>query len=122
MKKVVMSSEYGVSSSEMKESNRDVFAVHNNECIVMNVKTDMAHRIHLKKNFGVSPDDYAKLIRGYIKPGQIIFYKTTGFTKINDIPEYALHVVSLAAAKLFGDMAYKIYTIDNGKLELLNFN
>lgn len=119
MKKVVMSSECGV-VREVKETNRDVFAVHNNECIVMNVRTDMEHRIHLKKNFGISPGDYDKLIRGYMKPGQIILYKTTGFTKINDIPEYALHVISLEASKLFGNMAYKIYTIDNGKIELLN--
>ena len=53
---------------------RDVFAIFNNKCISMNVKTDMEHRLYFKKKFGVSPDTYSKLIRGYMRPGQIILY------------------------------------------------
>lgn len=103
------------------EIGRTVFAIYNNECITMNVKTDMEHRIHLKKNFGVLPDDYAHLIRGYIIPGKIIFYKTTGFKKIDDIPEDVMKLVITAAIKIFSFGKYEICITNNGKIEILAY-
>ena len=118
MKKVVMSSEYGV-VGEVKETNRNVFAICDNECVTMNVRTDMEHRIHLKKRYGVSPDDYANLIRGYISPGKIIFYKAAGFTKANDIPTDVLKLVVSKSIDLYGPIECELYNTNNGKLELL---
>lgn len=104
-----------------KQTGREVFAIHNDDCISVNVKTDMEHRIHLKKNYGVHPDDYAHLVRGYIKPGRIIFYKTAGFNKVDDIPKDTLQLLLFRVTELFGHMEYKIYNTNNGRLELLDY-
>lgn len=102
-------------------SGREVFAIYDNKCIAMNVKTDMAHRIYFKKTFGMPTNDYAKLIRGYIKPGKIIFYKTTGFTKVADIPEDILKLVLFKAFEIFGKIEFNLYNTNNGRLELLDY-
>lgn len=127
--KIKMSTTYGVIGA--KDNNwdeilktytgRDVFAIYNDDCIIKNVKTDMEHRIHLKKRYGVLPDDYANLIRGYMKPGQIIFYKTNGFKRIEDIPESIMRLLITAAIKKFGFGRYEICNTNNGNLETLAY-
>jgi hypothetical protein len=102
-------------------TGRDVFAVYSNTCIVKNVKTDMAHRIYLKKEYGVLPEDYANLVRGYIIPGKIVFYKTTGYKKKEDIPDIIIaDLIAYAIAK-FGFGQYEICITNNGVFETLAY-
>ena len=112
-KKIVTSSEYAT------VGNKTVFAIHNNECITMKVKTDIEHRLLLRNKYGVSPDKYNDLIRGYMNPGQIVFYLTDGFSAVSDIPQEMLDLILLKAASIFGDGEYKLYNCNIGKLEAL---
>lgn len=108
-----------VTPLERDAGNKTVFAIHNNQCIVMKVRTDIEHRLLLRNKYGVSPEEYNTLIRGYINPGEVVFYMNAGFKAINDIPEDTLNLVMSKAAEIFGNGQYRLYNCNIGKLEAL---
>ena len=116
--KVQMSTAYGVQGNP--DSGRNVFAIYKDTCITKNVTGDIEHRIYLKREFGVSADDYNQLVRGYIKPGQVIFYKTNGYIISDDIPAKVLTLLLLKHIELFGHGEVKIYNDNNGTPEMLD--
>jgi hypothetical protein len=125
--KIQTSTTYGVMGDNKKSwselmktyTGRDVFAIYDNKCISKNVRTDIEHRIYFKNEFKVTPDYYAHLIRGYMMPGQIIFYKTNGYESIKDIPIEILHMVLKRAVEVFAHGEFQICNSNNGKLDLL---
>jgi hypothetical protein len=102
-------------------NGRTVFAIYNGKCITKHVTGgDIEHRIYLKREFGVSADEYNHLVRGYINKGEITLYKTNGYTISDDIPAAVLKLLLLKSIELFGCSEVKLFNDNNGKPELMD--
>lgn len=97
--------------------SRIAFAILNDGRCAINVNDVREHKIYLKEDFGISFEEFENLVRGFIKPGRIVFYKTLGFIPIETISEEILSIVSEKALEFFGSGEYEIWNgLEIGKL------
>lgn len=89
--------------------SRIAFAFLNDGNCAINIKDVREHKIYLQEDFGISFDEFENLTRGYIKPGRIVFYKTSEFIPIENITEKVLSVISEKALEFFGPGKYEIW-------------
>ncbi len=89
--------------------SRIAFAFLNDGSCAINIKDVREHKIYLQEDFGISFDEFENLTRGYIKPGRIVFYKTSEFAPIENITEKVLSVISEKALEFFGPGKYEIW-------------
>ena len=89
--------------------SRIAFAFLDDGRCAINVKDVREHKIYLQEDFGISFDEFENLTRGYIKPGRIVFYKTSEFAPIENITEKVLSVISEKALEFFGPGKYEIW-------------
>lgn len=89
--------------------SRIAFAFLNDGSCAINIKDVREHKIYLQEDFGISSDEFENLTRGYIKPGRIVFYKTSEFAPIENITEKVLSVISEKALEFFGPGKYEIW-------------
>lgn len=94
---------------ERFHESRIAFALLNDGRCAINIKDKREHRIYLQEDFGIPFEEFENLIRGYIKPGRIVFYKTSGFHPIDNISEKILSIISEKALELFGSGKYEIW-------------
>lgn len=103
------------------DQGRNVFAIYDGKCIVKHVTGgDIEHRIYLKREYGVTADEYNHLVRGYIKQGAIILYKTNGYIISDDVPALVLKLTLEKSIELFGCSEVKLFNDNNGKPELMD--
>lgn len=89
--------------------SRIAFAFLEDGTMACNVNDEREHRVYLEEDFGVNEERFQKLIRGYIKPGRIVFYRTLDFLMINeDIMPYIEHLGVLAVQK-YGAGRYEVW-------------
>lgn len=89
--------------------SRIAFAFLNDGNCAINIKDVREHKIYLQEDFGISFDEFENLTRGYIKPGRIVFYKTSEFIPIENITEKVLSVISEKTLEFFGPGKYEIW-------------
>ena len=89
--------------------SRIAFAFLNDGSCAINIKDVREHKIYLQEDFGISFDEFENLTREFIKPGRIVFYKTSEFIPIESITEKVLSIVSEKALEFFGSGKYEIW-------------
>lgn len=103
-----------LTSDEKKEvekfhKSRIAFAFLNDGQCVINVNDVREHKVYLKEDFGISFEEFEHLIRGFIKLGRIVFYRTLAFFPIENITKETLSIVSGKALEFFGSGEYEIW-------------
>lgn len=89
--------------------SRIAFAFLEDGTMACNVNDEREHRVYLEEDFGVDEERFQKLVRGYIKPGRIVFYKSSKFLMIDeDIMPYIEHV-GVLAVQSFGHGRYEVW-------------
>ena len=116
-KQIILTSEEKTKVDEFHKS-RIAFAFLNDGRCAINVKDVREHKTYLQEDFGISFDEFENLTRGYIKPGRIVFYKTSGFIPIESITEKVLSIVSEKALEnmKFGMVLKSESLVKNGNL------
>lgn len=80
-----------MSGTELFHISRIPFAVINNK-LVFTMYEKRGHREWLKETYNIDNDDYEESIRGYMKDGQVFFYRTSKFDKV-DLREVGMDVL-----------------------------
>lgn len=111
---IISGKQITLTSKEQKEvgtfhKSRIAFAILSDGKCAVNIKDIREHRVYLQEDFGISFEEFENLVRGYIKPGRIVFYKTSGFYPIDNISEKILSIVSEKALEFFGSGKYEIW-------------
>lgn len=52
--------------------------------MLVNTRDEREHRIYLQEDHGVGLEEFETMVRGYIKPGRIRFFRGTGFTPVKE--------------------------------------
>lgn len=107
-KEVLLSREEKAKVDEFHMS-RVAFAILKDGSCAINVKDVREHRVYLQEDYGVSFEEFENLVRGFIKFGRIVFYKTLSFTPIENIPEEVIKMVAEVALNFFGAGEYEIW-------------
>lgn len=90
--------------------SRLAFAFKDGEPLV-NLHDEREHRVYLREDFGIDDIEFETLIRGYIKPGKIIFYITSHHSEVEMVPPDFIQKCKLLAYQQYGAGTY---TIHNG--------
>jgi hypothetical protein len=102
---------------EKFHTGRLAFAILNDGRCAINAKDPREHKVYLQEDFGISAEEFDTLIRGYIKTGRIVFYKTLDFIPVEAISKEILDAVSEKALEFFGAGKYEIWNgLKVGKL------
>lgn len=89
--------------------DRIAFAFLEDGSLACNIHDQREHRVYLKEDFGVTDELFEKLVRGYIKPGRIVFYQSSHFTKLEeDVMQY-IDTIGVLAVQSFGSGKYEIW-------------
>lgn len=89
--------------------SRIAFAFLEDGTMACNVNDEREHRVYLEEDFGVNEERFQTLVRGYIKPGRIVFYRTLKFSRIDeDIMPYIEHV-GVLAVQTYGMGRYEVW-------------
>ena len=115
-KEIILTAEEKKGVDEFHKS-RVAFAILNDGRCAINVKDIREHKVYLQEDFWVSFEEFETLVRGFIKPGRIVFYKTLSFIPIENISEEILDIISGKAMEFFGAGKYEIWNgLKIGKL------
>lgn len=90
-------------------NGRVAFAFLEDGALACNIHDQREHRVYLKEDFGVSDEQFEKLVRGYIKPGRIVFYKSSHFAKVDEDVINYIDTVGVLAVQSFGAGKYEIW-------------
>lgn len=88
--------------------SRLAFAFKNDKPLI-NLHDDRDHRTYLREDFGIDDDEFETLIRGYIKPGKIVFYITSHHSEVEMVPLDYINATKLLAWENYGAGKYSIY-------------
>lgn len=89
--------------------SRIAFAFLEDGTMACNVNDEREHRVYLEEDFGVDEERFQKLVRGYIKPGRIVFYRSSKFLMIDeDVMPYMEHV-GVLAVQSYGHGRYDVW-------------
>ena len=97
---------------EKYHKSRIAFTFLKDGSLALNENDPREHRIYLQEDFGDKYDDsqFDELIRGYLKPGRIVFYTGGSFhTPVDSIPDEYLLKMKLIAYQKYGDGIYQVW-------------
>lgn len=116
--KIQISSEYGVFNKEKEfHKSRVAFAILHNGTYVITKNDEREHLVWLSEDYGISNEEFETIIRGYIRPGKIMFYKSSDFTPIENeeiLLDYIEKYIGITALQNFGA---GVYTVANGVIK-----
>lgn len=71
-----------MNNADTFHQTRIPFAIINHK-LVYTMFDKRSHKEWLKQVYGVSEEEYENIIRGYMKDGQVFFYKTSNFEPVD---------------------------------------
>ena len=79
--------------------------------LLVNEFDEREHRVYCREDFGIDDELFETLIRGYIKPGRIVFYITSYHSKVPDerVDELMIRDAVILAKKHFGEGMYELW-------------
>lgn len=97
--------------------SRVAFAILHNGTYVITKNDEREHLVWLSEDYGISNEEFETIIRGYIKPGKIMFYKSSNFTPIENeeiLLDYIEKYIGITTLQNFG-AGY--YIVSNGVIK-----
>lgn len=89
--------------------SRIAFAFLEDGTMACNTNDEREHRVYLEEDIGVNEERFQNLVRGYIKPGRIVFYRTSKFLMIEeDLMPYIEHV-GVLVVQSYGKGKYEVW-------------
>lgn len=77
--------------------------------LLVNIRDEREHRIYLQEDHGVGLEEFENMVRGYIKPGKIRFFRGTGFHPIKDWEiDIFIDTIKELAKEEFGQGTYEV--------------
>lgn len=94
--------------------SRIAFAIFNNGTYVITKNDEREHLVWLREDYGISDEEFETLIRGYIKPGKIMFYKSSSFLPIENEELLLKYIRNCIGITVLQNFKAGIYTVSNG--------
>lgn len=90
--------------------SRIAFAQYKGQ-LLTNVYDEREHRVYLREDFGIDDALFETLIRGYIKAGRIVLYKSSHYTKLEpwEMNDILVDDLNQLAFKFFGGGTYELW-------------
>lgn len=94
--------------------SRIAFAILSNGEYVITKNDEREHIVWLREDYDISDEEFETLVRGYIKPGKIMFYKSSSFSPIKDERLLLKYIEEYIGITVLQNFKEGIYSVSNG--------